>query len=131
MTLTTESRVSCAALRSIHTTASIHGSFGIDPDHVRSKGALIFASGAPGETARKIRLSAEERMYFSLAEAGMLNQCLLEPKHVLLRKGQPVSLAYFIMHGSLLAKQQNKVFRLGGGRSCWFSRGDCRHAREF
>lgn len=70
-------------------------------------------------------------MYFSLAEAGMLNQCLLEPKHVLLRKGQPVSLAYFIMHGSLLAKQQNKVFRLGGGRSCWFSRGDCRHAREF
>lgn len=45
----------------------------------------------------------------------MLNQCLLEPKHVLLREGQPVSLAYFIMSGSLLAKRQNNVFRLGAG----------------
>jgi hypothetical protein len=95
----------------------LQGSFGIDDEYVRSSGIRDANSDESSEMYREGRLTAEQRLHCSLSEAGILNQCLFEPKQVILRRGQAVELACFIVTGALLARRDNQIFRLGGDPS--------------
>ena len=102
-------------MNSNNAPAVLEGSVSIDADYVRSLGIRDAASEESSELYRTGRLSAEQRLYCSLSEAGILNQCLLEPRQVVLRKGQSVTLAHFIVLGTLLAKGERRVFRFDAG----------------
>lgn len=76
----------------------------VDPDSPKS--LSIFASG---------QLSSNERLYFSLWGSKLLSTTSFESQKKIFQQGEDVSVAYFIVSGSLLAINGPHIERLGPG----------------
>ncbi len=93
----------------------ITASFGVDIEHLHKLGAVDPYSKQSLELYASGKLVSNERLYFTLWGCSELNMSLFDPKARLCTEGQPAESAYFIVSGTAIGIQGNRIYRLGPG----------------
>jgi CRP-like cAMP-binding protein len=90
-------------------------SFQVDIEHLHAMGVSDPYSPASMEIYRSGKLNSNERLYFSLWGSKHLSSVSFEAKKKVLEAGVDIASAYFVVSGSLLAIQGDRIERLGPG----------------
>ena len=94
---------------------TLSASFEVDIQHLHDLGVVDPSSARSLEIFTSGQLNSNERLYFSLWGSKLLSSVSFEAKKKLFYKGEEVSVAYFIVTGSLLAIDGERIERMGPG----------------
>jgi CRP-like cAMP-binding protein len=94
---------------------TLSASFEVDIQHLHDLGVVDPSSARSLEIFTSGQLTSNERLYFSLWGSKLLSSVSFEAKKKLFSKGEEVSVAYFIVTGSLLAIDGERIERMGPG----------------
>jgi CRP-like cAMP-binding protein len=90
-------------------------SFSVNTESLHALGLRDPYSKQSLELYHSGKLSANERLYFSLWGSSELSTSLIRAKTRFARQGDPVSSAYFVIKGHVLGVQGEEIYRLGPG----------------
>ena len=93
----------------------ISGSFLVDTEHMHLLGVVDPYSMKSIEIFKSGKLSSNERLYFSLWGSKALNAVSFKARQRIISAGEDVHNAFFIVSGSLLGVEGEKIYRLGPG----------------
>ena len=102
---------------------TLSASFEVDIQHLHDLGVVDPSSARSLEIFTSGQLNSNERLYFSLWGSKLLSSVSFEAKKKLFYKGEEVSVAYFIVTGSLLAIDGERIERMGPGSVICLSEG--------
>lgn len=101
----------------------VSASFGVDIARLHALGAVDPYSQQSLDLYASGELVSNERLYFTLWGCSELNLALFDPKTRICSAGQPAEDAYFIINGTCLGVQGNRIYRLGPGSVIGLSEG--------
>jgi len=93
----------------------VSGSFSVDIEHMHQMGVIDPYSNKSLEIYKSGKLTRNERLYFSLWGSNALNSVSFNAKQRIISSGDEVHNAFFIVSGSLLGIDGEKIYRLGPG----------------
>lgn len=96
-------------------TKTVSAAFGVNIEHLHAMGVVDPYSSQSLELYHSGKLTANERLYFSLWGSPELSTSLLKAKTRLAKEGETVSSAFFIIKGNALGLKGDEIYRLGPG----------------
>jgi CRP-like cAMP-binding protein len=93
----------------------VAASFSVNIEHLHALGVLDPYSQQSLALYHSGKLSANERLYFSLWGSAELSTSLIRAKTCFAHQGEAVSSAYFVIKGAVLGVKGEEIYRLGPG----------------
>ena len=93
----------------------LSASFEVDIEHLHALGVVDPNSSKSLEIFASGKLNSNERLYFSLWGSKLLSSASFEAKKRIYQQGEEVTVAYFVVSGSLLSVKGDQIERLGPG----------------
>jgi CRP-like cAMP-binding protein len=109
----------------------VAASFNVDVDALHEMGVVDPSSAKSLEIYRSGKLNANQRLYFSLWGTHLLRSNIIEKHKKIIRKGSAIDAAYFVVKGSLLGVDGERIFRLGEGSVIGLAEGLIGHAMPY
>ena len=97
------------------TSKTVSAAFGVNIEHLHAMGVVDPYSAQSIELYHSGKLTANERLYFSLWGSSELSASLLKAKTRLATQGETVNNAFFIIKGHALGVKGEEIYRLGPG----------------